>query len=195
MDSRPRLAWCLSLGLMAAGAVVAHTLGYRLAAPHSEHREDLLAETGHAWFATPLLLALALTLAVLGFAARLLTVGRAPARRAAPTWLFAFLPPAAFTLQEHLERLFHEGAPASAFLEPAFAAGLLLQLPFALAALVAARVLLRWADALACLLGCAPRIPAVAPLLRPALPAAAPALRPLPSGHGQRAPPLLPLGR
>ncbi|MGH3034151.1 MAG: hypothetical protein ACRDON_06285 [Gaiellaceae bacterium] len=178
---------------MASGAVVAHVLAYRIAAPHT--REELLAETGHAWFNASLLLALALTLVVLGFAARLLALRSALAGRTGPAWLFALLPPAAFTLQEHLERLFHEGAPTPAFLEPTFAVGLLLQLPFALAALVAARALLRCADALRRLLGCAPRPAVVAPLLRASLPAAAPAQRPLPPGGGQRAPPLLPLGR
>jgi hypothetical protein len=195
MGSRSRLPWCLPLGLVAAGGVVAHVLAYRIAAPHPEHREELLAETGHVWFNPSLLLALALTLVVLGFAGRLLALYRAPAARAAPAWFFAVLPPAAFTLQEHLERLFHEGAPAPAFLEPAFGVGLLLQLPFALAALVAARALLACADGLRRLLDCQPRIAVVAPLLRIPVPATSPELKPLRRGSSQRAPPLLPLRR
>jgi hypothetical protein len=179
---------------MAAGAVVAHTLGYRIATPHPEHREELLAETGHGWFDASLLLALALTLVVIGLGARLLATGRAPARRAAPARLFAVLPPAAFALQEHLERLLHEGAPAPAFLEPAFALGLLLQFPFALAAFVAARALLAGADALVRRLQSEPHRH-----LRPAEPGSFPPARTavarvsaLALGHGQRAPPAWP---
>jgi hypothetical protein len=61
-----------------------------------------------------------------------------------PAGAFALLPPLAFTLQELLELSLHTGTLAwHAFLAPTFLPGLLLQLPFALAAYVAARLLLR----------------------------------------------------
>jgi hypothetical protein len=58
--------------------------------------------------------------------------------------------PAAFALQEHMERLLHHGEfPWSAVLEPTFALGLLLQLPIALAAWLVAHLLLRVTRAVA----------------------------------------------
>ena len=70
-----------------------------------------------------------------------------------PAWPFAVLPPLAFALQEHLERLLHAGAvPWTAVLEPTFLPGFLLQLPFALLAFAVARALLGAAVLLARLL-------------------------------------------
>jgi hypothetical protein len=173
---------------MAAGAVGAHVLAYLVVSPQQEHREELLAETGHAWFEPKLLVALGLAFALVGFGARVVAGRRPPGQGAAPAWLFAALPPAAFLLQEQLERLLVGGAPA--FLEPALWVGLLLQLPFALAALVTARVLIACADAVAGLLGGSPPLPAAAPPLLAPVPAGSRAGRMWDSATRPRAPPL-----
>ena len=64
--------------------------------------------------------------------------------RDVPAWAFALLPPVGFAIQELLELSLHTGTFGwRAVLAPTFLPGLLLQLPFALAAYVAARLLLR----------------------------------------------------
>ena len=74
--------------------------------------------------------------------------GGRPARLGAVP--FAFVPVAAFLLQEHLERLLHHGSfPFMLLLERPILLGLVLQLPFALLAYALAWVLLRATEALA----------------------------------------------
>jgi hypothetical protein len=135
---------------MLAGSEVAHVVAYRLVYPNPLDRAAVLASSGHGYFAyTPL--ALAIGLAMVGCA---WVVRASQARSSAPSspivvspWPFAALPPATFALQEHLERLIHDGAfPFGAVLEPTFMIGLALQLPFALAVYALARLLLRAAE-------------------------------------------------
>ena len=63
-----------------------------------------------------------------------------------PSWLLGVLPLVGFAVQEHLERLLHDGPLWATALEPVFLLGLLLQLPFALGAALLARALARLAD-------------------------------------------------
>ena len=184
-----RLAWLLSLGLVAAGTLAAHGVAYRIAEPHDERREHLLEETGHGYLDGPLVLSLCLALIVVGFAGRVLaSAGRA---NRPPLWLFALAPPLGFALQEHAERALHHDTLLLAVLEPTFLVGLLLQLPFALAALLAARALLAAAAAVARHMGSPPR-PRLAPDASLALPGTfwIPASPTLIGARGQRAPPL-----
>jgi hypothetical protein len=140
---RRALVWIVALPLTAAATLAAHAVSYRLEIPDSSARETLLAATGHGYEEwTPLALALltAASLAALASAAPELRA-RTPQPAA---WPFLLLPPLAFTMQEHLERLLAEGrVPWHAFAEPTFAPGLLLTVPFGLAAYLAARLLLR----------------------------------------------------
>jgi hypothetical protein len=186
-----RLAWLLSLGLVAAGGLAAHGLAYRIAEPHDHEREALLAETGHGYLDPALFGSLSVALVVVGFAGRMLAGARR--RGGPPLWLFALAPPVGFAVQEHAERMVHhEALFHQAAVEPAFLVGLALQLPFALVALMAARALLAVADALAAGFGSPPPLtfPADASL---ALPGAS-SLPPSPvlvGARGQRAPPPL----
>ena len=68
-------------------------------------------------------------------------------QRPVPAWGFALMPLLCFTLQEFLERWL-AGAPFPWWmvLQPTFRIGLALQLPFAVLAFLAARLLLRAAD-------------------------------------------------
>jgi hypothetical protein len=136
---RPRAAWLTALGLLGVGWVTAHVLSYMLVVPAAE-RGRMLTETGHSYFRTADLLILCVTISLGGLA--LYVVG-GTARRAPSPWILALLPPAGFVVQEHAERLAVSGAfPAHLVAEPRFLLGLLLQIPFALAALVCARILL-----------------------------------------------------
>ena len=105
--------------------------------------------------------------------------------------LFALLPPFAFVVQEHLERLLHTGElPLGAALEPTFALGILLQVPFAVLAWILARALLVVARTVGDILR--PARARILPVLdSPAHAADFAGPRPglLALGHGQRAPP------
>jgi len=74
------------------------------------------------------------------------TVALDPGAFGASLSRFAAMPPLAFALQEHLERLFHGAGVAGVVLEPTFLLGLVLQAPFALAAYLLARLLLGVAE-------------------------------------------------
>lgn len=184
-----RLAWVLSLGLAAAGGLVAHGLAYRIAEPDPERRHRLLESTGHGYFDPTLIGSLCVALTVLGFAGCVHAGIRRGTRP--PLWLFALVPPIGFALQEHAERMLHHNSfSAGTVLEPTFLAGLLLQLPFAIVALLMARALLVAAGALARELGTPPRL-RLAPDASLAVPTGhrIPVAPTLVGAGGQRAPP------
>jgi hypothetical protein len=92
----------------------------------------------------PLALAVTAAAALVSTAAAATDVVRGRRVRELGPAAFAVLPPLAFALQELLELSLHTGSVAwHAFAEPTFLPGLALQLPFALVAFVAARLLLR----------------------------------------------------
>lgn len=190
-----RFMWSLSLPLAAAAWFTAHSLAYVIVEPHPRHRDEVLAETGHLQLLdAPLAAACALTLILAGFALAVHDGVRDRARERIPVWPLAVLPPAGFAVQEHLERLIASNAfPIDAAVEPTFAIGLALQLPFAAMAVLVARALLGFGHALGrCITaGTAVRLPAwdAPPHL---LARSDPLLvrRPvLADSHGQRAPP------
>jgi hypothetical protein len=97
------------------------------------------------------------------------------------------VPPLAFTLQEHAERL---AQPALVVAEPTFLVGLALQLPFAALAWLLARAILRAADVLGAFLAERPPRPRPHAPLRLTPPWVAPSLDPVPaSSISQRGPP------
>ncbi len=193
---RRTAAWVIALPLVVASWLGAHCLAYWLVSPGAEQHMGMHAEQGHAWLGyTPAIALWGLTLVVAGL---VLCVGeglrgRRPSRP--PLRLFALLPPVAFAVQEHLERLVGSGSiPYDLVVEPTFLLGLALQLPFALAALLFTRALYAVGFGLGRVLvrklalhrqlRCAPhsllRLPASATLVSPSVVAL---------GHGQRAPP------
>jgi hypothetical protein len=178
-----RLPWLLSLPLMAAGCLGAHSAAYRLVEPAGQ-------EPAHDYLTiVPLLIAIGVAV---GLVAALGSVLAGRSGAGAPVHLFALLPPLAFTLQEHLERAFQPGTTAlGTALEPAFLVGLALQLPFALGALAVARSLLRVAEAAAgALLRVTRRRIRPPRTLRPALFLDTPPLPARSSRRAGRAPPL-----
>jgi hypothetical protein len=186
--ARPRAAWVMALGLLGVGWVVAHVLSYVLVVPAAQ-RAEMLAESGHGYFRAADLVILSMTITLAGLA--LHVVGGAT-RRAPSPWTLALLPPIGFVIQEHVERLAVSGAfPAHLIAEPRFLLGLALQIPFALAALFCARLLLVGADRLACVRAerppHAPVLDRLSPLLRPC--AALPRRSVLAAGYSERGPP------
>jgi hypothetical protein len=195
---RFRLAWLLALALTAAGWLTAHEVAYRLAVPHPHTHAHAMPETGHSYLSEygSLALALCAALAVFALAGLLLRSLRGTPEVRASLTVFALLPPLGFVLQEHLERLLAVGSvPADVLLEPPVLLGLLLQLPFALAALALASALLLVADTLVRTLKRPPPLlaPAGTAPLRPCA-LDPPRVAVLALGYGQRAPPLLSAG-
>jgi hypothetical protein len=190
-------AWLLVLPLAAVGWLTAHWLACMLVAPAPHGRAQLHAEAGHGYLgtATPVVVACATALLLAGLALAIDDGLRGRARSRAPSWHIALVPPLGFATQEHVELWIASNAfPVDAALEPTFLAGLALQLPIALGALLVARAVL----ALGHVLGRAiavprsprPRARAVAwnPLARLEPELARPPI--LATGHGERGPPL-----
>ncbi len=136
---RQRALLAFSLPLAAVGCLAGHAAGYALV---GLSRRDAQIH-GYLGLA-PQFLAVCVAFVALALALRV--SGRLQGRPAA--WPFALLPPLAFCAQELIERLV-AGLPAHAVFEPAVYAGLAAQLPLAFAAYLAARALLRGADAVA----------------------------------------------
>ena len=189
-------AWMSSLPLMVAGSQVAHVLAYRWVYPNAHVRLSELLSTGHAYMGSgaylPMLLGMIFAAELVGLGGVLVAgVARRP-QRPVPAWAFALLPILAFTLQELLERwLSGSSFPWWMVLQATFRAGLLVQLPFALAAYLLARLLLRTAVAVGrALRGAAPLgRPTSRPLGWVVLEAFSPALGALAGGHAGRGPP------
>ena len=185
--------WMPSLPLAAVGWLAAHSVAYLLVVPDRDHRAQLLSDSGHGYLGlAPLIVACAITLVVVGLALAIHDGLRGGSRARVPVWPVALVPPLGFAVQEHLERLIELNAfPFDAVLEPTFLVGLALQLPFALAAVALARVVLalghRIGRALAERRSARPRAHLrswrLPRWLRPRL------VGPLAAGHGERAPP------
>lgn len=188
--------WLVVVPLMLAGTEVAHALAYRLVYPQSAVRWRALAASGHGYVGwLPVVLGIGGAVMLLGLCSGVVDTARRRPSRPVPPWAFGLLPLAGFTLQEFLERwIMFGGFPWWMVEQPTFRVGLLLQLPFALAALLVAHLLLRAVERVGVALRERPRplaFYAVAIRLRPVPDAV---LRPsvVATGHAGRGPP--PLG-
>jgi hypothetical protein len=120
--------WFVVSPVVAAGVLVSHSLAYRLTATPSDRFHAYLEH------APQVLLVLAVSGIVLGGFGR---------RREAPAaHAFPLIAVTTFVLQEHIERVVHEGSLPVLVTSPAFLVGLVLQVPVALVAWVLARWLL-----------------------------------------------------
>jgi hypothetical protein len=182
--------------LILAGSQVAHVLAYRWVYPDARVRFQALVRTGHGYMSLlPFALGVAGAVTILSLGVGALDAARGRRARPLPAWAFALLPLAAFTLQEHLELWLYSGVvPWREVAAPTFLPGLLLQLPFAAAAYVLARLLLRAAERLGRALRASPPprpahvlLPDVPPSPAPEPPGPAPIARSL----AKRGPPLL----
>jgi hypothetical protein len=141
---RRALALALSLPLMIAGGVAAHALAYQLAVPNAAARATLLAATGHAYIAwLPGLIGILSALAVVLLAALVFGRGSTLERVRLRPEIFVLLPMVTFAVQEFTERAFSGYvSPWHVWQEPTFWRGLLLQIPFGVAAFLIASFLL-----------------------------------------------------
>jgi hypothetical protein len=140
-----RLAWGLALPLAFAGSQTAHAVAYTIVYPQAHVRATAMLETGHSYLTyLPVALALGAAAVVASVVVAAVDAARLRPARRAPAWSFALVAPTTFVLQEFLELSLHTGTLGwHAILAPTFLPGLLLQLPFAAAAYVVARLLLR----------------------------------------------------
>ena len=188
---RRRLPWLLVVPLIVAGSLGAHVAaGLFGDAPVGEHGGEV-AERSSSGVAGQWVVILGLVAALAIAAGWSLLRGRQ--RAGASAAIFFWLPPLAFSIQELAERLLRaEAAPFSAAFEPRFLVGIGLQIPFGLAAFLLARLLVRVARGIVCVLA---RRPVVTfsrrlALVLPAvgwLPRRIPALA---LGYTQRGPPV-----
>jgi len=188
---RRRLAATLvTIPIAGAGLLVAHSLAYRLTTSGAQDEHRLLEETGHAYLDSGRSLLIATGAALLA-AGLLLTAREGAARTARTPRALAAAPPLAFALQEHLERLQHNGAVSTDLLtDRTFLAGLALQLPFAMLAHLVASVVLRAAGRIGAGLRSAVRIvPEFAPAPLPRQSADRRVTAPLARRAAGRAPP------
>jgi hypothetical protein len=186
------LAWALTLPLVLVGTQAAHALAYDFVYPQAHER--ILLETGHRYLTwLPLALGLSGAVALAALCAAAADAARGRPARALPAWGFALLPPVTFVMQELLELSLHTGTfNAHALLAPTFLPGVLLQLPLALAAYIAARLLLKTAERVGRALAQQRTLPALVQLLT--APTAAPLrARAVVAGCSSRGPPLAPV--
>jgi hypothetical protein len=138
--------WLVMLPLVGAGTEGAASL-LDAFAPKRYETVELFSRSNASHDLLPL--AAALGAAVLLCAMCSLATS-APAARRFPRLVFACLPPFAFALQEHIEYVLGHGhVPWTLIIHPIFAVGLLLQIPFAVAAYLLARLLMKVAVAIA----------------------------------------------
>jgi hypothetical protein len=158
---RRTLAWLVAAPLMAVGSYVAHCQVFASAAP----AHHMLAHGGHGgahgpahhahesgmtaiglFGSVPFLLSCLAVVAVFLGVRVTRGLSRSP-RTTLSAWPFGVLAPLAFFLHHHFDHLVGTTSmPLSSFVEPAFLLGLLLQVPFGLAAFLVAKLLLRVAD-------------------------------------------------
>jgi len=143
----------VTLPIAIIGCESAHAVANLLLGAADGDTGALFLSTGRDADLVTLVASLAAVSVVLGLAGR--AAGAWTTHRTAAARLpFALLAPAAFVVQEHIETLLHTGAaPLGTALHQTFLAGLLLQIPFALAGYAIARALVRLADGVRALIG------------------------------------------
>jgi hypothetical protein len=137
--NRSKVAWLLSLPLSAAGMLLAHQFAWELGA--HEHA----AGTAHGYLQYgAIFTALGIATIIVAATSQLIRgVAGASVAHAPPARVFAIVPIIGFLLQEHLEHIVAERElEVTFFLTAPFLLGLALQVPFALAALLVARLIL-----------------------------------------------------
>jgi hypothetical protein len=191
---RRRLTWFVAVPLLLASSQAAHFLAYRIVYPGTPLRAQVLLATGHGYLdRLPLVFGAAGAIALVALLVAVVDASRGHAARALPPWAFGLLAPAAFVIQEYLERSLHSGTFAwHTAAAPTFLPGLLTQVPLALLAWLAARLLLRAAAHAGRSLASQPPRFAPEPLvfLVP-VPPAMPRARALARRLAERGPPLL----
>ena len=135
--------WLVMLPLVAAGTEGAASLVDTFA-PKRYESVELFSRSNTSHNLLPLVAALGAALLICALATS------PPAALRPPRLMFACLPPLAFTLQEHVEYVVGHGkVPLTLVIDRTFVAGLLLQIPFAVATYLLARLFVEVAVAIA----------------------------------------------
>jgi len=142
---RRLIALLVCLPLSVGGVLLAHQASYGLVASGARARQHLLEHTGHGYLQhLPLVVATLLGLVLVGLGLDAICVWRKGDRTMPRAWQFAALAPVGFVVQEHVERLVHDGSlPLDAWHEPSLWIGVLLQLPLSVFAWLVALALFR----------------------------------------------------
>jgi hypothetical protein len=136
---RSRTALLLTLPLSAAGMLLAHELTWGIAG----HGHEQEVDHGYLRYGAVFVALAAAVVAVASTRNFVRTIGGEVAEVPSAV-TFAVMPIVGFVFQEHLEHLVAaRELELSFFLSPPFVVGLALQLPFALAAMLVARFILR----------------------------------------------------
>jgi hypothetical protein len=148
MSTRGSLVGAAALPVCVASWLLAHSLAYRLVASGNEGSGALVERTGHGHLAfSPYLIAVSVAVLLLALGGAVAAGAMRRARPTVPLAPFVLLPLLDFASHMGLESLQHGGGvSAGAALEPVFLAGLALQVPLALAALLIARTAMAWAE-------------------------------------------------
>jgi hypothetical protein len=140
------LPWLVALPSVALGLVAAHLVGSHLAVAHVREVVETAGEQSSTHAASATVVAAFLGVMVLAGSAVLAGClrNRVGVGKPAPM-LFLILPVIAWPVQEFLERIAHPegGLGVHALLDPSLLRGILLQIPFAIAAYFLARFLLK----------------------------------------------------
>ena len=137
--ARKRTALLFTLPFSAAGMLLAHKLTWGVAG----HGHDAEVAHGYLRYGAVFVALFAAVIAVASTRNFVRTIGGEAAAVPSPI-VFAVVPIVGFVFQEHLEHLVAaRELELSFFLSPPFLVGLALQLPFALAALLVAHLILR----------------------------------------------------
>jgi hypothetical protein len=191
---RRHLAWPIALPLAVIGTLAGHAVGYRAAVPDADARAQELAASGHGYLEyAPLVLGLSSAFALLAFVALVIQTSRGGRTGGAQTKLVAAIPPAAYLLQEVLERLLHDGRlPSAALVSAPVLLGLAAQIPFAFLAAAVACALGTVAERLGAIVGARRPRRIARPVVLAFAAAADLPVRPAPAtGYAGRGPPLL----
>lgn len=132
-----QLPWLIALPLAVVGTLSGHSVGYWAAVPDAHERAHVLAASGHGYLTyAPLAMGLCVAVAALGLVAHALAAFRGHETTGGTRIkLVAALAPAAFVLQEVIERYVHDGHVHWHLVASApFLLGLATQVPFALLA-------------------------------------------------------------
>ena len=136
---RSNVAWLLSLPLSAAGMLLAHEFAWELA----RHEHATGEAHGYLQYGAIFAALIVATVLVAATAQLIRGISGAGIASAPSARVFAIVPIIGFLLQEHLEHLVAaRELEVTFFLSTPFLLGLALQVPFALAALVFARLIL-----------------------------------------------------
>src|SRR5262245_40216701 len=137
---RRGVAWLVTVPIALAGVVAAHSLA-NVALGSPEGAGELFASGESGRGLLPLVGAFAAGLVVLGLAGQVMAPSGKSERGGLVALPFACLPPFAFAALELIEAHVPFGGGVGSVLNPTFALGLALQLPFALCGYLVARLL------------------------------------------------------